>query len=124
MQFSKISMRGVCGAALALCCLASANAQSSGDWPLYSHDYANTNSNPDEWKISRQTAPALRRAWETFNDSEWRPAPPPTGCILESALGLKFPSSVVGVIAPQSHRDGTIYYIDALGTLFAGCDSN
>jgi hypothetical protein len=38
MQVSKIWMRGACSAALALCCLAGANAQSSGDWPQYSHD--------------------------------------------------------------------------------------
>lgn len=119
MQTSNIWVRRTFGVALALCGLAGAHAQSSGDWPLYSHDYANTNSNPDEWKISRQSAPGLRRAWETFNDSRWRPTPPPTGFILESALGLRFPSSVVGVIAPPLIRDGTIYYIDALGTLFA-----
>lgn len=119
MQKLSAWWRCALSAVLSLCSLTAAYAQSSGDWPLYSRDYANSNFNPDEWKISRQTAPNLRRAWETFNDSRWRPSPPPTGFILESALGLKFPSSVVGVIAPPIIRDGTIYYIDVLGTLFA-----
>lgn len=119
MQFSTTWMRGAIGAALALCGVACAQAQGTGDWPRYSHDYANTNANLDEWKISRLTAPFLHRAWETFNDSKWRPTPPPTGFVLESALGLKFPASVVGIVAPPVIRDGTIYYIDALGTLFA-----
>jgi len=89
------------------------------DWPLYSYDYFNSNDNRNENKISRETAPYLQRAWETFNDSKWRPTPPPTGFVLEGALGLKFPSSVVGVISPPIVRDSTIYYIDELGTLFA-----
>ena len=96
-----------------------ANAQTPGSWPRYSSDYANTNSNPVEWKISRSTAPRLTRAWQTFNDSSFRPTPPPTGFTLESALGLRFPASVVGVIAPPLVLNGTIYYIDTLGTLFA-----
>jgi outer membrane protein assembly factor BamB len=107
------------GAALAFCAIALANAQTRGDWPLYSHDDANTNSNPEESKISRRSAPTLERAWQTFNDSAWRPGAPPTGFALESLLGLRFPSSVVGVIAPPIVRAGTLYYIDALGTLFA-----
>jgi len=58
MQFSTTWMRSAIGAALALCCVAGAQAQGTGDWPRYSHDYANTNANPDEWKISRLTAPS------------------------------------------------------------------
>lgn len=95
------------------------DAQIIGGWPLYSSDYGNSNFNPFEFKVSRTTAPKLKRAWETFNDSSWRPTAPPTGFVLESALGLKFPASVVGVIAPPIIRDGTIYYIDELGTMFA-----
>ncbi|MET3133467.1 outer membrane protein assembly factor BamB [Oxalobacteraceae bacterium GrIS 1.11] len=119
MQLNKIWLRGTGGVALALCCLSGAYATGGNDWPLYSHDYANSNFNPDESKISPHTAPTLRRAWETFNDAKWRLAPPPSGFVLEAALGLKFPASVVGVIAPPVIRDGTIYYIDALGTMFA-----
>lgn len=102
-----------------LCSSRAAEAQRPGDWPRYSYNYSNTNANPFERKISYGSAPRLRRAWQTFNDSGWRPGPPPTGFVLEDALGLRFPSSVVGVIAPPILRDGTIYYIDALGTLFA-----
>jgi outer membrane protein assembly factor BamB len=104
--------------ALLMSCLA-VNAQSAGSWPRFSSDYANTNSNSFEREISRLTASNLERAWQTFNDSAWRPTPPPTGFVLESALGLRFPASVVGVIAPPLVVNGTIYYIDALGTLFA-----
>ena len=75
-----------CGLALATCALG-ANAQILGRWPLFSSDYANTNSNPVEWQVSRATAPRLTRSWETFNDSIWRPTPPPTGFALEGALG-------------------------------------
>lgn len=102
-----------------LCSARAAEAQRPGDWPRYSYNYSNTNANPFERKISYGSAPRLRRAWQTFNDSAWRPSPPPTGFVLEEALGLRFPSSVVGVIAPPILRDGTIYYLDALGTLFA-----
>ncbi|HAT31298.1 MAG TPA: hypothetical protein DCW29_10740 [Janthinobacterium sp.] len=119
MQLKKNWLRGAGGAALALCCLSGAHAQGGNDWPLYSHDYANTNFSASEYKISPWNAPTLRRAWQTFNDAKWRPTPPPTGFVLEAALGLKFPASVVGVIAPPVIRDGTIYYIDALGTMFA-----
>jgi hypothetical protein len=66
-----------------------------------------------------QDAPFLRRAWQTFDDDELVPEPPPTGFVLESALGLAFPRSVVGVIAPPIIRDDTIYYVDELGTVFA-----
>ena len=96
-----------------------AQAQTPGSWPLYSSDYANSNYNPFETKISRATAPSLKRAWQTFNDSALRTTPPPTGFVLESVLGLKFPASVVGVVAPPIVVDGTIYYIDELGTMFA-----
>ncbi len=89
------------------------------DWPLYSYDYANTNNNPAEKVISVHSAPRLVKAWETFNDDSVFSAPPPTGFIFETALGLSFPSSVVGVVAPPLIQDGTLYYIDALGTVFA-----
>ncbi|RZI81447.1 MAG: hypothetical protein EOP38_19300 [Rubrivivax sp.] len=91
----------------------------SSDWPMYSYDYANTNNNPVEYKISPRTASTLKRAWSTFNDSALVTTPPPTGFLFESVLGLKFPSSVVGVVAPPVIKDGVIYYIDELGTLFA-----
>jgi outer membrane protein assembly factor BamB len=61
----------------------------------------------------------LRRVWETFDDDDLVPEPPPTGFVLESALGLEFPSSVVGVIAAPIIREDTIYYVDTLGTVFA-----
>ncbi|HHH43307.1 MAG TPA: hypothetical protein ENK49_04145, partial [Gammaproteobacteria bacterium] len=91
----------------------------SGDWPRYSVNYANTNTNLRERDINRRSAPFLRRAWETFNDSQWRPGVPPTGFVLEAALGLTFPSTVVGVISPPLVIDDTIYYVDAIGTVFA-----
>ncbi|MGI9289305.1 MAG: PQQ-binding-like beta-propeller repeat protein, partial [Pseudomonadales bacterium] len=43
----------------------------------------------------------------------------PAGFVLESVLGLEFPAAVVGVIASPLIADGTIYYVDALGTVFA-----
>lgn len=119
MKKLNIVARNALGATLALCCLTAAHSENAGDGPRSSHDYANTNFNPAESEISRQTASSLRPAWQTFNDSQWRPTPPPTGFVLESVLGLRFPSSVVGVVAPPIIRDGTIYYIDTLGTLFA-----
>ena len=97
----------------------SVGADDGGGWPRYSYDYANTNHNSRETKISPQTAPSLRRAWQTFNDNRFVPTPPPTGFVLGPALGLSYPSSVVGVVSPPIIRDGTIYYIDELGTLFA-----
>jgi outer membrane protein assembly factor BamB len=90
-----------------------------GDWPLYSRDFDNSNFNAVERELRSSNAAFLRRAWETFDDDEWVPEPPPTGFVLESVLGLEFPSSVVGVIASPIIRDGTIYYVDALGTVFA-----
>ena len=90
-----------------------------GGWPLHSHDYANTNHNPDETKLSPITAKYLKRAWETFNDDELVSEPRPTGFVLESLLGLEYPSAVVGVVASPIVIDGTIFYIDALGTIFA-----
>ena len=42
----------------------------SGNWPLHSYDYANTNHNPDETKLDAITAKYLTRAWKTFNDDE------------------------------------------------------
>jgi hypothetical protein len=91
----------------------------SVDWPLYSFDLGNSNFNPYERLINRRSAPHLRRAWSTFNDDTQVPGPPPTGFLLESVLGLVFPAPVVGVIASPIIRDGTIYYVDALGTVFA-----
>src|SRR5215469_9542528 len=62
---------------------------SARGWPKYSFDYANTNNNPFERRISPETAPRLRRAWQTLNDSQWRPGQPPTGFVLETAVGLR-----------------------------------
>jgi outer membrane protein assembly factor BamB len=61
----------------------------------------------------------LRRAWETFNDDALVSEPTPTGFVLEDALGLVFPAPVVGVTGSPIVRDGTIYYVDQLGTVFA-----
>lgn len=119
MRFTKTRIEVVCSAIVAMWNIGGASAQRVGDWPRYSYNYANTNANLEERRIGPLNAPSLRRAWETFNDSRWRPTPPPTGFVLEAALGLSFPASVVGVVAPPILRDGTIYYIDALGTLFA-----
>jgi outer membrane protein assembly factor BamB len=118
------------GAALLLNCAALMNSaavfaqtaeteDSVKGWPKYSFDYANSNNNPLERQISAETAPRLGRAWQTFNDSQWRPGQPPTGFILESAVGLRFPSTVVGVVSPPLIVDGTIYYVDQLGNMFA-----
>ncbi len=81
--------------------------------------YNNLNFHSAEHGPSPRNAPFLRRAWETFDDDDLVPEPPPTGFVLEAALGLEFPSSVVGVIAPPIIRGDTIYYVDALGTVFA-----
>lgn len=91
----------------------------SGDWPLYSHDYNNSNFNDDETILSPENVQFIRRAWETFNDDSLVDEEPPTGFVLESVLGLEFPSAVVGVVASPIVQDGTIYYVDALGTVFA-----
>jgi outer membrane protein assembly factor BamB len=88
-------------------------------WPVYSYDNANTNYNPTEDTISAENAANLRRAWETFNDDTFVPEPPPTGFVLEGALGLTYRSSVVGIVASPIIQDDTIYYIDQLGTVFA-----
>jgi outer membrane protein assembly factor BamB len=92
---------------------------SASEWPLYSHDYNNSNFNADESAFTVQNARFLRRAWETFNDDTFVSEPTPTGFILEDALGLVFPAPVVGVIGSPIVRDGIIYYVDSLGTLFA-----
>ena len=92
---------------------------SESDWPLYSHDFNNSNYNADEHDINVWNARYLRRAWETFNDDTLVNEPAPSGFILEGALGLVYPSPVVGVIGSPLVRDDTIYYVDALGTLFA-----
>ncbi|WP_230969762.1 outer membrane protein assembly factor BamB family protein [Nitrogeniibacter aestuarii] len=96
-----------------------AMADDAGNWPVYSADAFNTNWNRNETIISPRNVARLTRAWSTFNDAQWRPEPPPTGFILEDALDLRFPASVVGVVAPPLVIDGTIYYIDSLGTMFA-----
>ncbi|MEZ4358560.1 MAG: hypothetical protein R3B48_00150 [Kofleriaceae bacterium] len=119
MRTKKTWLRVLCSVSVVIACAGEAAAQRGRGWPVFSHDEFNTNHNPYERKISRFNAPALRRAWETFNDDEWRPGPPPSGFILEAALGLSFPASVVGVVAPPLILDGTIYYVDALGTFFA-----
>ncbi len=90
-----------------------------GEWPLYSFDYNNSNYNPDERLLNRRNVKYLRRAWETFNDDSQVTEGPPTGFVLESVLGLVFPGAVVGVVASPIIRDDTIYYVDALGTVFA-----
>lgn len=89
------------------------------DWPLHSYDYSNSNYNSLEHKIRPRNVKHLRRAWETFNDDTLVGEDPPTGFVLETVLGLGFPNAVVGVIASPLIKDGTIYYVDALGTVFA-----
>jgi outer membrane protein assembly factor BamB len=91
----------------------------SDDWPVFSYDHANTNANTSEDEIGYRNAPSLRRVWETFNDDAATPAAPPAGFVLESVLGLVFPKAVVGVVSPPIVVDGTIYYVDELGTIFA-----
>jgi outer membrane protein assembly factor BamB len=92
---------------------------SQDDWPVFSHDHANSNFNADESVITPHNARYLRRTWETFNDDALVPGPPPTAFVLEGALGLVFPNTVVGVVGSPIVRNGTVYYVDALGTLFA-----
>jgi hypothetical protein len=99
--------------------LAYAAPSKTGEWRRYGYDLANTNNNPVEKSLSVTTAPYLRRAWQTFNDAQWVATPPPSGFVLENALGLKFSSSVVGIIASPIIHEQTIYYIDVLGTVFA-----
>jgi outer membrane protein assembly factor BamB len=94
-------------------------APSVGDWPIYGHDHSNSNFNDAEQTITEWNAPFLRRSWETFNDDTYVYESPPSGFLLEDALGLVFPDAVVGVVGSPIVRDGTIYYVDALGTLFA-----
>jgi outer membrane protein assembly factor BamB len=114
-----ISLKAAIVVVLSTLTLANAQAKGNDDWPLYSYDEANTNYNPKESRISKNNVWRLERAWTTFNDDRWRATPPPTGFVLEAALGLKFPNSVVGVVSPPLIQDGTIYYIDTLGTMFA-----
>lgn len=93
--------------------------EGADDWPVYGHDQANTNANPAEDEIGSEEAPFLRREWETFNDDAANPEPPPTGFVLESALGLSYPASVVGITASPLIDGKTLYYVDQLGTVFA-----
>jgi outer membrane protein assembly factor BamB len=90
-----------------------------GDWLRHSFDFANTNANTHEHRISNHNVSRLQRAWQTLNDSSLVPTPPPSGFVLEDVLGWHFPASVVGVVSPPIVIDGTIYYIDELGTMFA-----
>jgi outer membrane protein assembly factor BamB len=82
-------------------------------------DYKNLNFNSTKPGLSPRNAPFLRRAWETFDDDKFVSEPAPTGFVLESVLGLEFPSPVVGVIGSPIIRDDIIYYVDELGTVFA-----
>jgi len=91
----------------------------AGDWPLYSHDFSNSNFNSAERLLKPNNIRFLRRTWETFNDDSLVDEDAPTGFVLESVLGLEFPAPVVGVVASPIIRDDTIYFVDALGTVFA-----
>ncbi|USN99085.1 MAG: PQQ-binding-like beta-propeller repeat protein [Phycisphaeraceae bacterium] len=106
----------ITSAALAFMLVAGA---SGGDWPLFAHDHHNTNHADGEHTIAPNNAAYLRRAWETFNDDALSTEPAPSGFVLEGALGLVYPDPVVGVIGSPIVRDGTIYYTDELGTVFA-----
>ena len=89
------------------------------DWPVYGHDQFNSNFAPTGGAITESNVRYLRRAWETFNDDSLVAEPPPAGFLLEDALGLVFPAPVVGVIGSPIVREGTVYWVDALGTVFA-----
>ena len=91
----------------------------ASDWPVFSYDSANTNHNPVEHKLTKTTVKYLTRAWETFNDDSLSQELAPTGFVLEDVLQLRFPNAVVGVTASPLISDGTIYYVDQLGTVFA-----
>ncbi len=108
-----------CIAILTTVPLCFATAARADDWPFYAHDHNNSNYSSDERAITAGTASYLRRRWETFNDDTYVNEPPPSGFALEKALGLTYPDSVVGVVASPIVRDGTIYYVDELGTVFA-----
>ena len=115
----------ISAALMALTAIAHADGKEDGGghgqkgWPKYGYDYANTNWNPREREISPRSAKYLRRAWETFNDDRFVTAPRPTGFMLESMLNLVYRSAVVGVVAGPLIDDGTLYYVDELGTVFA-----
>ncbi len=105
---------------ISLCSLiGAAPVSAENNWPLYSYDYNNSNFNAVEQNLNSDNAVYLRRAWETFNDDSAVNEPRPTGFILESALGLEFEKAVTGIVASPIIRDDTLYYVDALGTLFA-----
>lgn len=99
--------------------VAAVTESSAGQWPLYSFDYNNSNYNSAEQILRPGNARFMRRAWETFNDDTRVSEDPPTGFVLESVLGLEFPAAVAGIVASPIIRDGTIYYVDVLGTVFA-----
>lgn len=88
-------------------------------WPTVVNDQHNSNYAPTGGAISADNVVHLRRAWQTFNDDTLVSEPPPTGFILEAALGLVYPSAVVGVVGSPVVHDGTIYWADELGTVFA-----
>jgi outer membrane protein assembly factor BamB len=113
MRFNLASATAACALYL------TAGVVLGGDWPLYAHDHHNSNFAPTGGAITAANAGYLRRPWETFNDDALVPESPPSGFVLEEALGLTFPASVVGVIGSPIVRDGTIYWVDALGTVFA-----
>jgi outer membrane protein assembly factor BamB len=95
------------------------SSQGGGDWPLSSFDYRNSNFNRFERTLKPRNVSYLRRAWSTFNDDTLVFEPAPSGFVLEAVLGLEFPNAVAGVVASPIIRDGTIYYVDVLGTVFA-----
>lgn len=106
--------------AISLCTtVITTTAVASGEWPLYSADYNNSNFNASERALSADNVMYLRRAWETFNDDTDTSESPPTGFILESVLGLFYERAVTGVVASPIIRDGVLYCVDALGTVFA-----
>ena len=108
-----------CAIVMALLPLGIATTSFADDWPRYSHDHNNSNYSGEEHVITAGNASLLRRKWETFNDDTFVTEPPPTGFVLEDVLGLVYPSPVVGVVGSPIVRDGTIYYVDELGTIFA-----
>jgi len=96
-----------------------ASASAGAEWPVYGFDSGNSNNNPYEHSISIDNARYLRRKWETFNDDQFVSEPTPSGFILGPPLGLAYPSPVVGVVSSPIIKDGIIYYVDSLGTVFA-----
>ena len=94
-------------------------SQSSADWSRFSFDEYNSNYNSAETAISPITVKHLNRAWQTFNDDALSSRIRPSGFVLEEPFELFFDAGVAGVVASPLTRDGTIYYVDILGTVFA-----